>query len=117
MPSYKFARLTEKDAEYLQGLSGMAGLEGELSDDGLVYTLDDGEGNLAYFRLNPETKEITVEYDPEGDNEIFEQEEAIRDVLVASTVGSGRRRRSRRGRKTAKKSRRSRRRHTARRVR
>jgi len=116
MPSYKFARLAQDDAEYLQGLELMSGLEGEMSSNGLKYNFKDGEGNFATFTLDPETKEITVEYDPEGDNEISEQEEAIRGVLEVTSTGGGRRRRKQR--KTAKKSRRvRRRRHTARRVR
>ena len=105
MPPFRFRQLTEDEVDLLQGTPGLSTVEGTLGDKGLSYTFDDGE-HSATFAMNPKTGVIDklATLVPEGDNNLFDHEDVLRDALqvVDSSVG-GRRRRRRGARKTHRK--------------
>ena len=105
MPPFRFRQLTEDEVNILQGTPGLSTVEGTLGDKGLSYTFDDGE-HSATFAMNPKTGVIDklATLVPEGDNNLFDHEDVLRDALrVVDSSAGGRRRRRRGARKTHRK--------------
>jgi hypothetical protein len=109
MPSYRFKKQTQADADYLSSV--LQGLEGGLSSDGLSYEFKFEEDNLAIFRVNSNTGEITQSYIPTTGNPISDFESDILGTLkvvdAASKGGKRRRGRKTRTRKSVRHTRRS----------